>query len=288
MLSFWLISSRVTDVNFDDKAIHKEANADLSITLLKGMSIKFHIRPVYEVIALEVKTGHVVPIPEDYFEKALAAESPTPPSTSKISLPSNLAGSVCSMVFPPPADSDFQISSLLSDPVPMEHLAAMAKLSAGGWSVDDAAARRLRQTTEFNSGSSMNGAIYASPGGEFAGIGGFRSIDWWSRSAEMGIILSPSFWRRGISIEVHYLCFVYAFEELCLNRIEFKTASSNTAMVKFCKDILGANHDGTLRDAFPATYSIDAFRLYSDVEIFSVVASEWPALKIQLQNRMSK
>jgi hypothetical protein len=59
-------------------------------------------------------------------------------------------------------------------------------------------------------------------------------------------------------------------------------------MVKFCKDILGANHDGTLRDAFPATYSIDAFRLYSDVEMFSVVASEWPALKIQLQNRMSK
>jgi len=278
-------------IQFDEKAMHKEANADLSLTLVKGMSVKFHMRPVYEVISIEVETGHVVPIPDDYFEVALAEEarhSKAHTTTATPTLPNTLAGAKSTIIFPPPQDSDDAIAALLSDPVAMQHLVAMSLPRSGGWTVDAASARRQRQTTEFENGSSLNGAIYASGASksEFAGIGGFRSIDWWNRSAEMGIILAPPFWRQGISVEVHYLCFVHAFEELCLNRIEFKTASSNTGMVKFCKDVLNANHDGTLRDAFPANDSSDPFKLYCDVELYSVLACEWPSLKAKLRKKL--
>ena len=293
-----------SDVQFDEKAIDKEANADVSISLLQGMSVKFHARPVYEVIAEEVQEGHVEPIPEDYFTSRLNPTTlpplPSPSSslstsTSSVRLPSHLAGSIVTMRFPPPPESDKDISALLSDPVAMEHLAAMAKQRSGGWSEEEAAARRVRQAHEHVSGSSLNGAVYllsaaAAAGGQegamFAGIGGFRSIDWWSRSAEMGVILAPSYWRRGLSVDVHHLCLTVAFEQLCLNRIEFKTASTNMAMRQFLIEILGATHEGTLRDAFPLYDTTDAFKLYANVEMYSVLACEWPTLKKSLQEKI--
>lgn len=286
-----IIMSALSGVQFDNKAIHKEANADVSITLLEGMSVKFHVRPVYEVIAEELQAGHVVAIPDGYFAAAKTAESagvviPAANVAVKTTcVPLCLAGAASVTTFPPPEESDGDVAALLSDPWAMQHLVAMSKPSCGGWSKQDAAARRVRQTAEYAAGSSFNGII-ATAAGEFAGIGGLRSIDWWSRSAEMGIILRPCCWRKGLSVEVHYLCFVHAFEELCLNRIEFKTASSNTAMVAFCKEVLSANHDGTLRDAFPANDTADIFRLYCNVELFSVLSGEWPALKTRLRERM--
>ena len=255
------------------------------------MSVKFHIRPVYEVIEEELKTDHIVSIPEDYFTSRRLSTLPPPPTAvspapSTTLLPSSLIGSITTMTFPPPQEADRDIATLLSDSVAMEHLPAMAKLNTGGWSDGDAATRRFRQTTEFAARSSHNGAIYMSKGSVFAGIGGLRSIDWWSRSAEMGIIVAPGCWRRGISVDVHYYYLTFVFEELCLNRIEFKTASSNIAMISFCKEVLKATHDGTLRDAFPVKDTADVFKLYSNVELFSVLACEWPDLKKRLQEKI--
>lgn len=272
----------------------------MSISLLKGMSIKFHARPVYEVIAEELKAGQVEAIPADYFTNMQSQPlvPPSPPTSATPPLPSRLTGTLATMSFPPPAAADKDIAGLLSDAVAMKHLTAMANLRGGGWSEGDAAERRVRQTTEFLAGNSLNGAIYLPPSGAagtegvegetpvFAGIGGFRSIDWWNRSAEMGVILTPTCWRQGISAEVHLLCFTVAFEELCLNRIEFKTASSNTPMRQFLTQVLGANHDGTLRDAFPVYKTTDIFKLYENAELYSVLACEWPNLKKRLQSKL--
>ena len=138
----------------------------------------------------------------------------------------------------------------------MAHLKAMSKISLGGWSIEDAANRRKYQECGFAAKTSHNCVILATNRAgeephEFAGICGFRAIDWWNRSAEMGVIVHPRYFRRGISTKVHMICMRLGFEGLHLNRIEFRTASSNTAMITFCREVIGATYEGTMRDFFP-------------------------------------
>ncbi len=54
-------------VSWDLKAIDKDLNADVAVDLPNSNSVKFHLRPLYEVIEYEIKGGSVVPVPEGYF-----------------------------------------------------------------------------------------------------------------------------------------------------------------------------------------------------------------------------
>ena len=60
------------DIDFDLRALKKEMNADVSVVFTaadgKEMSVKFHQRPLYEVVAYELEHGHCIPVPEGYFE----------------------------------------------------------------------------------------------------------------------------------------------------------------------------------------------------------------------------
>ena len=183
--------------------------------------------------------------------------------------------------FPVGVAYDRDIASLLSNEVAMANLVAMSKKSSGGWSETDARIRRNRQEKEFSEGLSLNGVVLYE--NEFAGIAGFRDINSWNKSAEMGIILDPKFWHKGISTRAHFLCLEYAYEIAGINRVEFKTASSNTAMRKFCIDTLQATHEGTLRDYFP-TGTIE--NTYENVELYSILAAEWPALRRRLEEKI--
>ena len=154
----------------------------------------------------------------------------------------------------------------------------MGKLDSGGWTAADARERRERQEGEFLKSTSMNGVIVYD--GSFAGIAGFRDINWWNASCEMGIILSPSFWGKQLCTEVHRMCLSYAFETLRLNRIEFKTACSNAGMVGFLTRF-GAAQEGVLRDYFPVGPAG-----YADVALFSILASDWPEVRAALEARL--
>lgn len=55
-------------ISFDFKAIDKEINADVSLELGDGTAVKFHARPLYEVIAYEISHGAVEPVPATYFD----------------------------------------------------------------------------------------------------------------------------------------------------------------------------------------------------------------------------
>jgi predicted metalloenzyme YecM len=55
------------NVTFDDRAIDKECNADVSCQVDSQTSIKFHICPLYEVVRLELEQGLVEPVPTDYW-----------------------------------------------------------------------------------------------------------------------------------------------------------------------------------------------------------------------------
>ncbi len=63
-------ASRYPSVQFDTKAINKDVNADLSVTTPAGNSVKFHARPIYEVCAYELSSGHHEAVPAGYFEES--------------------------------------------------------------------------------------------------------------------------------------------------------------------------------------------------------------------------
>jgi hypothetical protein len=54
-------------IDWDTKAVDKPVNADVSVSVAGGYSVKFHERPLYEVARSEVERGDVVPVPKDYF-----------------------------------------------------------------------------------------------------------------------------------------------------------------------------------------------------------------------------
>ena len=65
-------STLFLDIPFDRRAIDKEINADVSVTVgeegsSSSGSVKYHARPLYEVCRYETLHGTVVPVPEDYF-----------------------------------------------------------------------------------------------------------------------------------------------------------------------------------------------------------------------------
>ena len=202
----------------------------------------------------------------------------------------------------------------------MANLRFMSKQDTGGWSVEASAQRRELLQKMHDNGVGLNAVVQLKTG-EYAGIAGFREISWWNRSAEMGIILHPDFWSRGLATEIHYLCLQWAFEVLQLNRIEFRTSAENAGMIYLCKEVMHATHEGTLRGYFPhSDYS--AFRVpipedgsaatadthypmeaasvaptmcdevkalkYQDVVVYSVLAPEWPRAKESLLARMNK
>jgi predicted metalloenzyme YecM len=62
----------------DTRALHKPINADVSVGLAvagKRLSVKFHQRPLYEVVAYEISHHGVDPVPEGYFDMAREAEA---------------------------------------------------------------------------------------------------------------------------------------------------------------------------------------------------------------------
>ena len=62
-----MVLTRLSDVVFDRRAIHKKINADISVLLREGLSVKYHARPLYEVCRYEVNSGLREAVPEDYF-----------------------------------------------------------------------------------------------------------------------------------------------------------------------------------------------------------------------------
>ena len=201
-------------------------------------------------------------------------------------LPRELVGVKISLVFPN-TESDQHIVQLFNDPLAMEHLVALRKSDQGGWTLDQVTARREFQIQEQSQLRGWFFIILEKSSGMFAGICGFRSIDWSNRSAEMGIILSPSFWGKGFSSEAHYLILSYAFEILHLHRIFFVTASSNLGMCRFCETVLSCTKDGSLRD-FMARSWTDPSKGYDSCELYSILSLEWTASKSNLISRLDR
>jgi RimJ/RimL family protein N-acetyltransferase len=186
---------------------------------------------------------------------------------------------------PPPIESDIHIKNLLSDNVTMNYLAAMTKKDQGGWSMENVIERREYQEKQYQQGLSSSCSIY-DKNNNFIGICGLRSIDKFNRSGEFGIILDKKFWGKGFSSEAHLLSLTHSFEILGLNRVTFITSSSNEPMIKFFKNVLSSTHEATLRDMLALSYT-DETKGYENCELFSILSSEWPTIKNNLENKLN-
>jgi len=110
----------------------------------------------------------------------------------------------------------------------------------------------------------------------------FGNIDRENRRAEIGWTwLNPQWWRTPINTEAKYLMLSHAFEQWNCIRVELKTAAKNqrsrNAILR-----LGAKEEGTLRH-----HMIQPDGSYRDSVYFSVLDEEWPAVKQNLEKRLS-
>jgi len=107
------------------------------------------------------------------------------------------------------------------------------------------------------------------------------AIDLPNKRAEIGhTFLSESAWRTGINTDTKLLLLEHAFEVMGLNAVEFRTHSHNQrsrdAILR-----LGASLDGILRH-----HRILPDGALRDTCVYSILKSEWPGIRIRLQDRL--
>ncbi len=106
----------------------------------------------------------------------------------------------------------------------------------------------------------------------------FAAADWAHRRIEIGgTWVTPPRQRTPINTEAKYLMLRHAFETLGLLRVEIKTDSLNTKSRSALLRI-GATEEGTLRNHMVMPDGRNRHSVY-----FSILDSEWPAVKARLE-----
>ena len=101
------------------------------------------------------------------------------------------------------------------------------------------------------------------------------------RTVEIGWTwYSPDAWGGVVNPEAKYLLMRHAFDDWRAIRVALKTDVKNVHSQAAIKK-LGARYEGTLRNQ-----RIRPDGTYRDTVIFSIIESEWPAVKARLEERL--
>jgi RimJ/RimL family protein N-acetyltransferase len=105
------------------------------------------------------------------------------------------------------------------------------------------------------------------------GSTGLFAFDWRIRSAEFGIMIGDkTVWNQGYGTEVTRLMLTHGFGTLNLNRMQLRVNTTNPG-ARRAYEKAGFVHEGTLREA------VFSDGTYSDLELMSVLRSEWEAAR---------
>ena len=119
--------------------------------------------------------------------------------------------------------------------------------------------------------------------GKLVGSTRFMNIDVANRHAEIGSTWIATAWQRtAVNTEAKYLMLRHAFEVWKCLRVEFKTDSMNERSRKAILR-LGAKEEGTFRNHMITWSGRIRHSVY-----FSIIDSEWPAVKAKLEESMSR
>lgn len=117
--------------------------------------------------------------------------------------------------------------------------------------------------------------------GQVIGSTRFGNIDLHNRHVEIGWTWVGVPWQRtAVNTEAKYLMMRHAFEELGCIRVEFKTDSINERSRRALLRI-GAKEEGTMRN-----HMIVHDGRYRHSVYFSVIDSEWPEVKANLEAKL--
>ena len=109
--------------------------------------------------------------------------------------------------------------------------------------------------------------------GKMIGTCGFTDFDMDHNSAEIGYVLNPDFWGRGLAREAILRVMAFGFAELRLHRISAKIMTGNTASKRVAEKC-GMRHEAT---------RIEAMRIkgaYETVDEYAILAKEFYGKRI--------
>jgi RimJ/RimL family protein N-acetyltransferase len=117
--------------------------------------------------------------------------------------------------------------------------------------------------------------------GRIAGSTRFANVDYPNRRGEIGWTwIAPPWQRTAVNTEAKYLMLRHAFETLGFLRVELKTDSLNQrsrdAILR-----LGAKEEGTFRNHMVCADGRIRHSVY-----FSIIDSEWPNVKRELERKL--
>lgn len=140
-----------------------------------------------------------------------------------------------------------------------------------------------RRLTLQARGSMMPFAVESRADGRVLGMTSFMNIDLPNRRLEIGSTwYRASVQQTGINAQCKLLLLSMAFDTLGCNAVELRTSSFNFRS-RAAIERLGAKLDGVLRH-----HQIAHDDVLRDTYVYSIIASEWPAVKQNLQWRLER
>ena len=136
---------------------------------------------------------------------------------------------------------------------------------------------------DFAQGRALPFAIIAKASGKAVGSTRFGNIETSHRRVEIGWTWIARQWQRTfVNTEAKYLLLSYAFDTLGCIRVEFKTDSTNSRSRNALARI-GAKEEGIMHNHM----IVPGGRIRHSV-YFSIVDSEWPEVKKELEMKLKK
>jgi RimJ/RimL family protein N-acetyltransferase len=146
-------------------------------------------------------------------------------------------------------------------------------------SLEDFQAFNRNVIEEQQRGLTVPFATFERSSGQIAGTTRFMNIDLANRKVEIGSTwIAPRWQRTAVNTEAKYLMLRHAFESWNCLRVEFKTDSMNQRSRQAILR-LGAKEEGTLRK-----HMLTASGRQRDSVYFSILDTEWPAVKARLES----
>ncbi len=132
------------------------------------------------------------------------------------------------------------------------------------------AEKMIAEESRFSETSGMRLGIEHKASGKLIGTCSLFNIDLGCRRAEIGYILSPTFWRQGLMSEALDAVLAYAFETRNFNRLEADIDPRNIASAKSLER-LGFQQEGLLRERWVVDGEV------SDSALYGLLQRDWEA-----------
>lgn len=144
-------------------------------------------------------------------------------------------------------------------------------------------ATEITRRLALHAAGSMLPFAVLDPDGRALGMTTYMNIDATNRRVEIGSTwYAKSVQRTGLNTEAKLLLLTHAFETLHCIAVEFRTHFLNHQSRKAIER-LGAKQDGILR-----SHVISPNGTLRDTMVYSIIASEWPAVRVHLEWQLKK